>query len=352
MKIRINVSNPYDVLIERGLLKNIGKIASEYISPCNALIVTDDNVDKLYAKTCEDSLKDAGYKVHKFVFPHGEESKNIDTFSDILNYMAELKMTRKDVIFALGGGVTGDLSGFSAASYLRGIKFIQIPTTLLAAVDSSVGGKTGINLKSGKNLAGAFHQPAAVFCDCDVFKTLPEEVFSDGVAEAIKSGIIKDKNLFSMFENGTYKENIDDVVASCVKFKGYIVEKDEFEGGIRKLLNLGHTVGHAIEKCSQYKISHGHAVAIGMAIIAKAGCISGITEKSVADTIINTLKNCNLPISCFYSAEALTEVIKNDKKRIKDSVTFIIPKSLESCVMHEVCVSDICSFISLGMEEN
>jgi len=315
-------------------------------------LITDDIVDGYYGKTCEDSLKEAGFKVNKFVFKHGENSKTIDTFSDILNYMAELKMTRKDVIFALGGGITGDISGFAAASYLRGIKFIQIPTTFLAAVDSSVGGKTGINLKSGKNLAGAFHQPSAVLCDCDTFKTLPEDVFADGVAEAIKSGIIKDASLFEKFENGSYREEIDSVTESCVKIKGYVVENDEFEGGMRKLLNLGHTAGHAIEKCSDYNISHGHAVSIGMAIVSRAAEKSGLCDIGISDKIINTLKKCNLPVSCKYSAEELTAVMLNDKKRVKDTVTFVIPETIGNCKMHDVHVDDICKFISLGMGGN
>lgn len=351
MKVRINVSEPYDVVIERGLLKNVGKAALDYIPVSNALIVTDDNVDKLYGNICEDSLKEAGFNTHKFVFPHGEASKNINTFSDILNCMAELKMTRKDVIFALGGGVTGDLSGFAAASYLRGIKFVQIPTTFLAAVDSSVGGKTGINLKSGKNLAGAFHQPAVVLCDCDTFETLPDEVFADGVSEAIKSGIIKNSSLFSKFTDGTYKENIDDVTESCVRIKGYVVENDEFEGGMRRLLNLGHTAGHAVEKCSGYKISHGHAVAIGMAIVAKAAEKTGLSKEGTANKIIETLKKCNLPVSCDYTADDLTKVMLNDKKRVKNHVTFVIPETVGNCIMHDVNVDDICKFISLGMGE-
>ncbi len=351
MNVLIDASKQYDVIIERGILKNAGNICAKYIPLSNALIITDDKVAPLYLETLKASLLEAGYKVNTFIFKNGEKSKNIDTFSEVLNYMAELKMTRKDVIFALGGGVCGDLSGFSAASYLRGIKFVQVPTTFLAAVDSSVGGKTGINLKSGKNLAGAFHQPSLVLCDCDTFKTLEGSVFSDGVAEAIKSGIIADEKLFSMFLTDEYKEKIDFAVSSCVKIKGNIVKNDEFEGGMRKLLNLGHTVGHAVEKCSGYETSHGHAVAIGMAIVSKAAQKQGISKAGTADSIISALKNCNLPISCDFSADELTKVILNDKKRIGDYVTFIVPEKIGSCVMHDVHIDDICNFISLGMEE-
>jgi len=271
--------------------------------------------------------------------------------NDIWNALAQTQFTRSDLIVALGGGVCGDISGFAAASYLRGIKFIQIPTTLLAAVDSSVGGKTGINLKSGKNLAGAFHQPSVVLCDPDTFGTLPFEVFSDGVSEAIKSGIIKDPSLFYKFKDGSYINELDSIVSSCVKIKGYIVENDEFEGGMRKLLNLGHTVGHAIEKCSKYKISHGHAVAIGIAIAAKAAEKSGLSKEGTADEIITTLKACSLPVSCDFTADELAEVILNDKKRIDNKVTFVLPNSIGNCIMHDVETNDIKDFISLGMGE-
>lgn len=351
MKVRINVSRPYDVIIEQGVLKEAGKLLKETIPLCNALIITDDIVDKLYFKELENSLKEAGFTTYKFVFKNGEASKTIETYSDILNYMAELKMTRKDVVLALGGGVTGDLAGFAAATYLRGIKFIQIPTTFLAAVDSSVGGKTGINLKSGKNLAGAFHQPSLVLCDPDTFKTLPPSVLSDGVSEAVKSGIIKDSSLFNKFKDGSYLDDLASIVFSCVKIKGYVVENDEFEGGMRKLLNLGHTVGHAVEKCSNYKISHGHAVAIGMAIVATASEKSGLSEKGTKDEIISVLKECSLPISSEFSADELSSVILNDKKRIKNTVTFVIPEKIGSCVMHDVDIDNIKDFIALGLGE-
>lgn len=351
MNISIKASTPYEVIIERGILKKAGKISTQYVKPCNALIITDDKVGPLYLDTLKKTLEENGFSVNTYTFKNGEQSKNIDTFADILNYMAELKMTRGDVIFALGGGVTGDLSGFSAASYLRGIKFIGVPTTFLAAVDSSVGGKTGINLKSGKNLAGAFHQPSLVLCDPDTFNTLPENVFADGVAEALKSGIIADSELFNMFLNGSFLENIERVVSACIKIKGQIVESDEFESGARKLLNLGHTVGHAVEKCSDYSITHGHAVAIGMAIVARAAEKANLLEDGTCKKILNALKMCNLPTSCSFSEDELCEVILNDKKRKGDFVTFVIPERIGKCVLKDISVCDIKNFISLGMEE-
>lgn len=351
MNVRINVSKPYDVIIQKGILKDVGKIARDIFSSSGALIITDDKVDSLYGEMLENSLKEANFDTHKFVFKNGEASKNIDTFTDILNCMAELKMTRNDVIFALGGGVVGDLSGFSAASYLRGIKFIQIPTTFLAAVDSSVGGKTGINLKSGKNLAGAFHQPSVVLCDPDTFKTLPDSVLADGISEAIKSGIIKDASLFSKFKDGSYINDLSSIVSACVKIKGCIVENDEFESDMRRLLNLGHTVGHAVEKCSKYAISHGHAVAIGMAIVSKAAEKSGLCEKGLSKEITAALKACSLPTSCNFSADELTDVILSDKKRVRDYVAFVIPEKIGSCIIHNVPISEIKDFILLGMGE-
>ncbi|MEI6579117.1 MAG: 3-dehydroquinate synthase, partial [Eubacteriales bacterium] len=257
----------YDVLIGSRMLKNAGDILRDYFSPCSVVIVTDDNVDALYGETVQYSLTCSGFNTSKFVFKHGEHSKNLSVYAKALEFMAQNSLTRSDMVVALGGGVTGDLAGFAAASYLRGVRFVQMPTTLLAAVDSSVGGKTGVNLDAGKNLAGAFWQPSLVLCDCDTLNTLPDDILADGIAEAIKYGMIRDKELFEMLEFGDCISNPEACVARCVTIKGNIVAKDEFDNGERQLLNFGHTLAHSIEKLSDYKISHGHAVAIGMVIV-------------------------------------------------------------------------------------
>jgi 3-dehydroquinate synthase len=274
-----------------------------------------------------------------FIFPSGEQSKSIDTLASLLNFLATHKVTRNDTIAALGGGVVGDLTGFAAACYMRGIKFVQIPTTLLAMVDSSVGGKTGVNLPAGKNLAGAFYQPEAVICDISTLDTLSEDDFRNGCAEIIKYGILADPKLF----HTPIRENLIDVIARCVEIKRDIVGEDEFETGKRKLLNLGHTVGHAIEKLSNYQTSHGQAVAIGMAIIARASACCDAPE------IINKLKQYHLPTNTTYSAKELARTCLSDKKRDGDYLTMIFPERIGKCVLKDVPVNELESLIKRGL---
>ena len=230
-KIRINTSSPYNVHIERGSLYKSGKIISEVIDSKKAVIVTDDTVDKLYSDILLNSLKEYDISADVFVFPHGEQSKNLHTLGDIFDFLCEKGITRSDFLIALGGGVVGDITGFAAASFLRGTNFVQIPTTLLAQVDSSVGGKTAVDIPGGKNLVGAFKQPALVICDSDTLRTLPESELACGMAEVIKYGMIRDKNLFEMCENhdmSNIHDVMDEIVYTCVDIKRQVVENDEF----------------------------------------------------------------------------------------------------------------------------
>ena len=250
----------------------------------------------------------------------------------------------------VGGGVVGDLAGFAAATILRGVDFVQIPTTLLAQVDSSVGGKVAIDLHAGKNLAGAFCQPAAVICDTDCLKTLPPDVFADGAAEAVKTGVLSDEALFALFEDGTLTADPGEVIARCVAYKAGVVERDEKEQGERKLLNLGHTVGHAIEKCSGYVIPHGHAVAAGLAVIARAAEALGWTEESLAARITACLSKNGLPTGTDYSAEALAEAALSDKKRAGGDITLVVPRKIGHCELRKVPVADLLPIIRAGLE--
>ena len=243
-EIRVNTVPAYTVTIGPGLLKDCGPRLREVIPPCHMAVVTDSIVGPLYLETVTESLKAAGYAAGTFEFPAGEESKNVSTLSDILEFLAKERLTRSDCLIALGGGVAGDMAGFAAAVYLRGVRYVQMPTTLLSAVDSSVGGKTAIDLRAGKNLAGAFLQPAAVLCGTDCLNSLPPAVFAGGAAEAVKTGVLCDEGLFALFEDGTLKADPAEVIARCVEYKAGVVERDEKEQGERKLLNLGHTVGH------------------------------------------------------------------------------------------------------------
>lgn len=347
-KIAVDASNPYNVIIGKDILKTSGKLIAETVKPCTAAVITDDTVDALYADTVIKSLEKNGFSHIKYVFPHGEESKNICNLADILEFLAENKLTRSDIIVALGGGVVGDISGFAAAIYLRGIKFVGIPTTFLAAVDSSVGGKTAVNLKAGKNLAGVFHQPCLVVCDTNTFKTLPPDTFADGTAETVKYGMITDKILFEKMQED-FTADIDEITARCVEIKAAVVKDDEFDNGARRLLNFGHTVGHAIEKCSGLSVTHGHAVAVGMMIVTTASEKRGLCPKGTAAVLKETLEKCNLPASCHYSAKELANAAMNDKKRSGNRLALVVPEKVGKCVLKEIEISELEAFISEGL---
>lgn len=346
--VRINASTPYDILIGNGLLDRCGELCREAVAPCKACIITDDTVSELYLGKVKSSLDAADFETVSFVFPHGERSKTTGVLVNILEFLAQNRITRSDCLVALGGGVVGDICGFAAAVYMRGIKFIQIPTTLLACVDSSVGGKTAVDLEAGKNLMGAFHQPARVICDYSTLSTLPPEIFADGCAEVIKYGVINDREFFFELKGGI-AENIESVIARCVENKARIVEADEFEHGCRQLLNLGHTVGHAIEACSEFSISHGSAVAIGTAIVTRASVKRGSCEKSELDELISLLSANGLPTECTFSAEQLTAVATADKKRTGDTITLVVPRAIGNTELISIPIDELCEFISLGL---
>lgn len=350
IKIQINAGDGYDVTVGGGLLKSCGTVISRTVGPCHIAVITDQVVEKLYLDPVVKSLSGAGFKVSVFSFPAGEKSKNIETLSDILEFLAKERFTRTDCVAALGGGVAGDLAGFAAGSYLRGIRYVQLPTTLLAAVDSSVGGKTAINLKAGKNLAGLFLQPTVVICDTDCLGSLPPGVFAGGVAEAIKTAILSGEVLFSLFEAGSIADKLPDIIAKCIAFKGSIAEADEFEAGLRRILNLGHTVGHAIEKCSGYGIPHGHAVAAGTAIIARAAVRFGCCRAACAARIESTLLKNALPVMTSFSASELTEAALGDKKRAGDDITLVIPHEIGNCILRKIPVAELQGVIAAGLE--
>lgn len=347
-KVHVNASKEYDVLIGAGILKDAGKLIGAILPKGKTVIVSDDKVFALYGETVKESLESAGFSAEVFVFKNGEKSKNISTYTEILEFLGKSGLTRSDFVVALGGGVTGDMAGFSAATYLRGISFVQLPTTFLAAIDSSVGGKTGVNLDTGKNLVGAFHQPSLVICDTNTFKTLDEKTFADGTAEAIKYGMIKDKELLIKLSQD-FLGDIEEVVETCVKIKRDIVNEDEFESGARKLLNFGHTIGHAVEKCSNYEITHGHAVAMGMSIITKAAEEMGLCEKGLSAMLDRLLGNCGLAEKSPYIAEELYKVALSDKKRSGDSITVVLPKSLGEYVLKKISVDELLEYMKKGI---
>ena len=348
--IPVGTAPPYTVSIGPGLLARCGSLLTGTMVPCRMAVVTDSTVAPLYLNTVTAGLEQAGFAVSTFVFPAGEGSKNFSTLSDILEFLAREHLTRSDCVAALGGGVVGDMAGFAAAVYLRGIRYVQLPTTVLSAVDSSVGGKTAIDLTAGKNLAGAFLQPAAVLCDTDCLKSLPPEVFADGAAEAIKTGVLCDEALFSLFEDGTLTSAPTEVIARCVQYKAGVVERDEKELGERKLLNLGHTVGHAIEKCSGFSIPHGHAVAAGLSIIARSAEALGWTEGPIAGRIAACLAKNSLPTGTEYPPQALAEAALADKKRSGGDITLVIPQRIGKCTLRKMPVTELLPVIEAGWE--
>lgn len=344
-KVVVNASTEYAILIGRGILGRLGEEVKQRIQPCKAAVITDTTVEKLYAAQAEASLRQAGFQTCRFVYPAGEASKQIGTLSEMLEFLAEEEITRQDIIIALGGGVCGDMAGFAAAVYQRGIRFVQVPTTFLAAVDSSVGGKTAIDLKAGKNMAGAFYQPHLVLCDVDTLDTLPEEVFADGIAETLKYGVIGDADLFAKTADGNFRQDLEEIIETCVKMKRDIVMEDEFDNGVRQLLNLGHTLGHAIEKKSDFTITHGHAVAIGMHLIAKIAEKRGIAESGIAETIKQALEQNGLPTSTAYTAEEIAEGVLKDKKRRGGEISFVFPVKIGQCKLVKLPVEEVTELV-------
>jgi len=349
--VTVNTSKEYDVWIGSGLLSQAGEKIMAACGGETAALVTDDEVNKLYGDAVERSLEAAGYvTVVRFVFLHGEQSKTIETYASLLNALADENLIRSDVVVALGGGVTGDMAGFAAATYLRGVHLAQIPTSLLAMVDSSVGGKTAVNLTSGKNQAGAFYQPDIVLCDIDTLQTLPAEVFRDGCAEMIKHGIIQSAELFAMLTK-PLEPQMEEIIARNVTIKRDIVEMDEKDTGIRQILNFGHTIGHGIEKHSDYKISHGKAVATGMAIASRAAWRMGFCNRECHTEIVDILKRFGLPYETGIEPERLIEAALSDKKRSGKQITEVIPERIGKCVLHSFSLEELEDFIKLGMQE-
>lgn len=367
IKISVSASKEYDVIMSRGLLSSAGMYIKDALNlkddPITGTlknkkicIVTDTNVNPLYADKSQalyTSLKSSGFDVYKYVFPGGEEHKSLSTVEDILEYLADKKFTRSDLLLALGGGITGDVTGFTAATYLRGIDYIQVPTTLLATVDSSVGGKTGVNLKAGKNLAGAFWQPSVVLFDPDVLSTLSYKLKLDGIAEAIKAGLIADRFIIDSIK---MKRSLDDdeflmnLASLAVDVKKKVVEEDERDNDSRQLLNFGHTLAHAIEKCSHYEISHGHAVAIGMSIVALASDRLGWTSENCSEEIIEILERFKFPLNCPFSAWELADAALQDKKIRGDKITLVVPSYIGKCRLKTIPVTKLEQFIAYGLK--
>ncbi len=339
--VQVNASRSYEVKIESGLLDSLGDEVVKFADG-KVLVVTDENVAPLYLARAYRSLKNAGFSVSTTAVPAGEGSKDIKYYVNLLNLLGEKGFSRSDTVIALGGGVVGDLTGFVAATYLRGIRFIQVPTTLLAMVDSSVGGKTALNLQSGKNQVGAFYQPSLVLCDTELLRSLPEAVFRAGCAEVIKMAILFDEALFEHLNEYGLDFDREMVIARCVELKRDVVCADEYDTGARQLLNLGHTVGHGIEKMTDFIIPHGEAVAVGCAIFARA-----FAED--AQKIVSVFEKFLLPVKTEFSAEVLANAAFSDKKRQGGEITLAIARHIGRGELMRVRLDELREIIEAGL---
>lgn len=336
-----------EIVIQPGAIDGAGELARRAVGAGKAAVISDEAVMALYGEKLKRSLEGAGFSVCGFAFPAGEHSKNAETYLNILDFLASCGLTRADCVVALGGGVVGDVAGFAAATYLRGVKLVQIPTTILACVDSAVGGKTGIDLKAGKNLAGAFYPANLVLIDPALTDTLPENVYRDGCAEIIKYGAIRDAALFDSLPFA--RQALPDIIRRCISIKQDIVSRDERDRGERQLLNFGHSFGHAVELASGYTIPHGQAVAIGMALMARACCRKGLCSEDCRDRLIGKIMAFDLPCQTDYSFEALSEALYIDKKRSGSTMTLITLHEIGDCRLTPVSVEEAQDFLREGL---
>lgn len=331
----------YPIFIGSGLLVDIGKDLQQRKVGKRYAIISDDTVSRLYGSALQASLKQSGMESSLIVFPAGESSKNMETMATLASELAERGFDRTDALIALGGGVSGDITGFLASIYMRGIPFVQVPTSLLAQVDSSVGGKTGVDIPQGKNLVGTFYQPRAVYIDTDVLNTLPPDELRGGLAEVIKYGAAMDEEFFRFLQVnrdaivGLEPGVIAETIKKCCETKAMVVEQDEREGGIRRILNFGHTIGHAVESASDFKLIHGFAVAIGMCAVAELAVLGGKTNRQVADSIRRILKEYDLPVAIpeDLDREAIKSYLQTDKKTIGGRVFFVLPEAIGKVVI-------------------
>ncbi len=343
--LRVNlVGREYDILIEKNLLCKTGNLIKERFSPSKIFVVTDNNVNEPYGRIVTNSLKESGFDVKLVSLTPGEQTKSLEQLSYLYSEALAFSITRSDMIIALGGGVIGDLTGLMAATLLRGIPFVQIPTTLLAQVDSSVGGKVAIDVKEGKNLIGAFYQPKLVIIDTKVLDTLSDRIFFDGLAEVIKYGLIADDKLFNLLENYKNRDDIsngiDDIVYTCCDIKRKVVEEDEHDTGLRMILNFGHTLAHVVEKSYNYETyTHGQAVAYGMYLISKIGENMNIMPKGTADKIRSMLEKFDLPYDIELTGK-ISDTLGLDKKNDGSNINIVLLDKIGKASIHKMPLSE------------
>jgi len=343
--VHVNAGRPYDAVIGAGVWDSLGERLRQLSSGGVVAVISDTNVAALYGEPVLRRLEAAGFRAALYAFPPGEEHKALDTLAGILEFLAARDLTGSDLVLALGGGISGDVAGFAAAVYKRGIPFVSLPTTLLAMVDASVGGKMGVNLSAGKNLAGAFWQPSLVLCDPDALQTLPEREFTNGMAEVVKHGVLGDPALFSMVAEGARGSDFEEIISRNISLKARFVAADERDRGERRKLNLGHTIGHAIELCSDYSVSHGEAVAVGMVRISRAAERLGVAESGTAAAITAALRANGLPTETDIPAKTLLAAMRQDKKRGGGTIDLILPVRIGECVIRKTELDELPMFL-------
>lgn len=340
----------YPIHVRTGALSQLGEVAAASVKGRKAIIVTDSNVAELYLGKAVQALRDSGFSVASCTVPAGESSKSQQMLFMLYEQFHNAGITRTDLVVALGGGVVGDLTGFAAATYLRGCPLIQVPTTLLAQVDSSIGGKTGIDLPYGKNLAGTFYQPKAVVIDPGVLSTLSRSRMAEGMAEVIKYGCIRDELLFETLERGTF--DLEWILERCIRIKTTVVQNDEFDIGERMLLNFGHTMGHAIEKVTGYKtLTHGEAVAVGMVYASVMGENSGITPAGTTDRIRSVLTRWKLPLLTDLAFDDLYTAMLSDKKKLSGKLYYVLLKKIGDAATYPMSAGVLKTQLSKAMED-
>lgn len=343
--LTVSTSKPYDIKIGRGSLEQTGSYMASIFDPCKVAVLTDSIVDGYYADSLLAQLRANGFSADKILFPGGEHSKNAGTYVNILEALAADGLSRSDVILALGGGVVSDLAGFVAGTYLRGLPYVVVPTTFQGAIDAAIGGKTGINLNSGKNLAGVIWQPSLVVCDPDTFQTLPAATMLDGIAEAVKYAVISEASLIDKILAGDYAY----VLERCVSIKKSLVEVDERDRGLRHILNFGHTIGHGIEKLTSYRISHGRAVAKGMIAESLGAYRTGLAPRDISGDLSDLLEALGFDVSLTYDASRLCQLALNDKKIAEGKITMIIPESIGKCHLKKLALDELFELITAGV---
>lgn len=349
-KVNIDLHEGYTVYIEKGIIDNCARYIEDICKGRRAVIISDSNVAPLYADRVINSLESKNFEASLFVIKAGEDSKTPENLIKAADFCVDAGLTRADVIVALGGGVVTDMAGLCGALYQRGVAVCQIPTSLLAMVDSSVGGKTAVNLSKGKNMFGAFYQPSVVLCDSSTISTLSEREFANGMAEVIKYAVLKAGRIKEILDENI-EENLDELIEECVKIKKEYVCEDEFDTGVRQFLNLGHTAGHAIERLSNFEVAHGSAVAQGMCIFARACAKEGLCEEQVARDIEKLCKKYSLSTNVSVDSEALFEASLSDKKRMAEEITLVLVRSFGDCFLHRTRTEYLKTIFNKGLEE-